>query len=126
MTLAAVQRRNRSAPALPDPLEARLAALEARVLALEPPADVQWLTVIAASVAGHVFSVAELRAHVRVDTDLRRLLGGLTSRQVGNKLRTLAGRTLQGLVLERVGRDEAGCIWTVLHAGAGIDAERGA
>jgi hypothetical protein len=108
----------------------RVLALEARVAALEPASDAQLLAAIAGSVAGHVFNVAELRAHARVDADLARVLRGLTNRQLGKRLRALAGQDVGGFVLQRVGRDEAGIVWAVsavdLHADAGISTNRGA
>jgi hypothetical protein len=103
----------------------RIVALEARVAALEPPADAQFLATIAASVKGHVFSSAELRKHARVDATLQRVLRGLTNRELGNRLRTLADRHIDGYVLTRVGRDQAGCIWALLHEDGSVGAAAG-
>jgi hypothetical protein len=107
-------------------LEGTVAVLSPRLVAVEPVSDADFLAVVATSAAGRVFNVEELVAHARVDSELRRVLRGQQGRQLGNKLRTLANRHINGYVLERVGRDEAGCIWTVLHADAGFSVETGA
>lgn len=129
MTLAGVNHRTGPGTVVPDPIDTllrRIDDLEARVAALEPANDAAFVAAIAASVKGRVFNVAELRTHARIDADLGRVLRGLTSRQLGNRLRTLANRPINGLVLQRVGRDEAGCIWTVLHAASGLGSSEGA
>jgi len=107
-------------------LQADIAELRQRVTVLERTArpaldDASWLTVIANAVAGRVFSVSELRAHRRVDRALRRALAGMTAQQIGTRLRQLTDRRLNGLILQRVGRDEAGCSWLVRHVEAGTD-----
>ncbi len=97
-----------------------------------PSDDARFLLTIAASVQGHVFSILELRAHARVDPDLRRAIGALTNQQLGKRLRDLAGReNVGGLVVQRVTRDEHGVVWAVsatpdLQAGAGFSTKTGA
>jgi hypothetical protein len=95
-----------------------------------PPDDGPLLLAIATATAGRVFSSKELRAHARADADLAQALGRLSSRQIGKRLRALAGRDVGGFVVRRVGRDGDGTIWTVqvahLHTGAGAVADDGA
>ena len=86
---------------------------------------------LAASVQGHVFSILELRAHARVDQDLRRAIRALTNQQLGKRLQDLAGRDVGGFVVQRVTRDANGVVWAVsatpdLHAGGGVSVETGA
>jgi hypothetical protein len=81
-----------------------------------PPSvsDADLVTAIAASnPTGACFSAAELIGHTAVDMRLRQVLSGglLDRRRLGNKLRTLAGLEVAGFVLQRVARDESGCIW---------------
>jgi hypothetical protein len=69
---------------------------------------------IATAVQGRVFSAGELLAHTTVNRDLAQALRGLTTpRQVGKRLRRLAGRDLGGFVLQRVGSDRDGTLWAV-------------
>ncbi len=107
-------------PAAPDLIAryeaALLAAWDERAtftspeaIAVERPAAVQ---AIAAAVHGHVFTARELFQHARVDQALGAVLAGLRSpKQVGKRLRALAGRELGGLLLQRIGRDQSGMIW---------------
>jgi hypothetical protein len=92
--------------------------------------DARFVAAIAASVKVCAFSSAELSQHARVDADLRAVLGGRTSRQIGKRLRALADRPVGGFVVRRIGRDGDGTIWTVqvddLHADAGTRVDRGA
>lgn len=97
----------------------RFTALESRVERLEArrrPADYDeagFLLAIANATRGHVFTAAELRAHGAVDAELRGVLVGLTPRQIGRRLRGLSGRTIGGLSVRRVTRDEHGVVWIV-------------
>jgi hypothetical protein len=129
-TIAASTRARRSAT--PDPIEARLSALEAAVARLSlhveqftgqtRPDDAAFLAAIAASVRGHVFSARELVNHATVDRDLRAALAGVTSaKRIGKRLHRLAGQGVGGFRLCRVDRDRDGTIWSVqvvddLHA----------
>jgi hypothetical protein len=91
--------------------------------------DARFVAAIAASAKGCAFSSAELLQHVRVDADLREVLGGRTSRQIGKQLRALADRPVGGFVVRRIGRDGDGTIWAVqaadLHADTGAAGDRG-
>lgn len=69
--------------------------------------------------AGRTFSAAELRAHARYRSwHLRVALEGavgpdVTPRVVSAFLARWRDRSLAGLVVQMVGRDESGCIWRV-------------
>jgi hypothetical protein len=92
--------------------------------------EARFLLVVAMAVKGRAFSAAELLAHGLVDPELRQALGGMTSRQIGKRLRTLADRDIGGLIVRRIKRDEAGTVWAVsvadLHADTGTDDDRSA
>jgi hypothetical protein len=114
---------------LPSPLEQRVAALETDVARLTAALaqlagldDGAWLAIVGASVRGHVFSVKELRAHRVVDRELRRALAGMSAKAIGARLRRLAGRNIDGWIVQRVDRVGDGCIWSLIHQDAGIDA----
>ncbi len=106
--------------------QARQGALLQRILqAIEKPrrhkaAPVSNETLVAAiaasNPAGACFSAGELIAHAAVHPALRQALAGglMDTRRLGNRLRTLAGLEIAGLVLQRVGRDETGCIWQLV------------
>jgi hypothetical protein len=112
---------------LVDELRATVQRLDARVQALEHPAprmpDAAWLVTIAEATQGRVFSVAELRAHRRVDAALRRALAGMSNQQIGKRLRRLHQRPVAPFRVDHLGRDQAGAIWQVRvddsHADAG-------
>ena len=107
-----------------------LAALEQRQrpTQLTREEEARFVLVVALAVRGRAFNAAELLAHGRVDADLRQALGGLTSRQIGKRLRTLADRDIGGLIVRRIKRDDAGTVWTVsvadLHADTGAEDDR--
>ena len=92
--------------------------------------EARFLSVVALAVKGRAFSAAELLAHGTADAELREVLGNLTSRQVGKRLRALSGRDVGGFSVKAVKRDGAGTIWAVYvsahpHADAGFTADRG-
>jgi hypothetical protein len=117
---------------VPDPVEARLLALERAVHALEArfrepiEQDDGLVSAIANCIAGRVFAARDLFTLAGADQQLRTALNGVTSaKRLGKRLRTLsrcpAARTLQ---VQRVGRDDRGVLWAVtvsepsdLHAG---------
>lgn len=115
-------------------LRADVAALRDRVARLEqgrrrgpidPAAEVRLLSAIATAAAGRVFTCGELIAHASVDPDLAHAIGARSSRRLGKWLRSLNGRAVGGYRIVRIGRDQAGSLWTVqvvehLHGGAGF------
>jgi hypothetical protein len=76
-------------------------------------ADGRFLRVLLIGTNGEAFNLALLRLRAALDADLREALGARRPRQVGQRLCRLKDRTLDGLVLRRVNRDEAGCNWQV-------------
>jgi hypothetical protein len=99
-------------------LESECAALSLRVSQLEAARhgrnDRALLAAIADAVQETCFSASELRAHAAIDETLAPLVG-LSTKQIGARLRALANRPLGGLSLRRVARDNAGSIWAVVH-----------
>jgi hypothetical protein len=109
-------------------IDAKFDALRADLAGRRVPHDDgPFLLAIATATAGRVFSSGELRAHARVDADLARALGRLSSRQIGKRLRAAAEHDQGGVTVRRVGRDGDGTLWEVqvrdlhAHAGAGED-----
>jgi len=110
----------------------RVEALVARVDALERLAprsidDRVWLPAIVRAASGRAFSAKELIAHGRVDRDLAAALDGLSVKQIGQRLRALAGTVIvDGFTIARIGRDGDGCIWSVVsHVAHGDRARAG-
>jgi len=94
------------------------------------------LPVLAATVEDLAFSTREVMERAALfDVELRAALaaaGLINARKLGKWLRTIEGRTIAGLRLERIGVDRDGIIWRVLrvsnshtHTAAGDD-DRGA
>src|SRR5262245_42015120 len=107
-----------SADALIAQLVADVAVLRDRVAALErqlrrqDDADRDLVRAIVTAVhAGVLFSVGDLIEHGTIDRALGQALGGFTARQLGKRLRELAGRPLGGFAIVRVDRNSAGTIW---------------
>jgi hypothetical protein len=103
-------------------LAREIAALRARVALLEqrdrptphdPEADARLIQAIAAVVGGSVFSVQDLRALARRDTDLRAALHGCSRRAIGVWLRRLRDQPCGSFVLRREGRDASGAMWSL-------------
>jgi len=116
-------------------LVAEIKALRDRVAALERAkptptgADRALLHTIAAVIGDAVvFSAADLFDFARHDPALRQALRGVhTPKRLGQWLRRLAGRSLDGCRLQRIDRREEGCIWCVaIQPDAGRSPERDA
>lgn len=100
-------------------LRAELVAVRDRVAVLEqacrrrgdaPPL----LLAVAAAVAETAFSAGEVLQHARVVPSLRQALaaaGIRNPRQLGKWFRTLEGRDVGGVRLDRVGADRDGVVW---------------
>lgn len=111
-----------------EQLRHEVEALRARVIALEsnisPLAskdasgkpsradDAAFLLQLARTTNGCAFSVAELRAQAAIDPALAEHVRG-SNKQLGKRLRALAGCRVGAFVLDRVGRDGGGAIWIV-------------
>lgn len=112
-----------------EALVSRVEALEAQRIRRD---DRVVLIAIADAVQGRVFNAAELRAHALVNGELARALRPFTSaKRLGKFLRSIAGRSLGGLALQRIGRDRDGTLWAVqvvsdLHRGSGVLPREGA
>jgi hypothetical protein len=96
-------------------LETRIAALEAKLEQLRA-AHREALDAIAETVGDTAFNAEELFAHARVDPALAAVLNARTLRQVGGRLRELAGTDGRWCLL-KIGRDENGCIWRIVQSG---------
>lgn len=96
-------------------LRADVAALSRRLAALALD-DGRFVAIVAATTEGHRFSVDELFDHAQLHAELAAALHGATCQHVGKRLRRLAGRPIDGLMVRRVGRDENGAVWTVSAA----------
>jgi len=106
-------------------LRDRVAALERLEACRRACSDARFVQVLAASTHGRCFSARELAAHARVDRALAAVLRSSTP-AIGWQLRRVQDRLLGGLVVRRLGRDQAGVIWLVRHADAGHGAPGGA
>jgi hypothetical protein len=75
------------------------------------------LAAIAEEAAETVWSARELVDHARVSEPLRSALlaacGALNARKTGKLLARLEGVDLAGLLVERIGADGSGIVWTV-------------
>ena len=129
MTIAAARTPDgRPRVVAPDPIESLLRELITEVQGLradlvhererhhkKSAADL--VLTLAASVENKAFSTREVIAHAtRVEGDLSAALevAGLSNpRQLGKWLRTIEGRTIAGVRLERIGIDRDGIIWRV-------------
>ena len=110
-TVAAVRRHERTSCDGCLALERRVAALEQarerRSVSAEDHA--LFVMAIAAAIGGAAFTASELRPH----PELQQALGSLTVRQIGKRLRALAGREMAGYVVVRIGREGSGVLWSV-------------
>jgi hypothetical protein len=106
----------------------RLAAIEAAILRLADliergnlrparPDHSGLLAAIFEAVEGRAFTVSELLVHARIDLGLRAAIvaavGSLNGRALGRALRRIEGIEICGVVIERVGADSSGVIWSV-------------
>ena len=97
-------------------LRADLAGRQRRLAPADRDALERLLPIIASTVAGRVFGVAELAAHARLPsaTALREALASIGgSRKVGRLLARAAGADVNGLRVVRVGEDSAGALWSI-------------
>lgn len=98
-----------------DRLEFRVAALERR-----RPADRDddgLLLAVARAVEDRVFTVVDLRAHARVDEALAKAFRDsdlATAREIAWWLRTLRGRAIAGLQVEKIKRTRDGGLWQIV------------
>jgi hypothetical protein len=120
------------APAVIDApdLATRLAAVESelhqlrdtvdRLIAARRPIadDAQFLAAIANAVHDHVFTARELRNHATVDAALRAAIGGATVKQIGKRLRRVAGQWIGSYRALWTDRDNDGNIWKLEVAAA--------
>ena len=77
------------------------------------PDEALLVLAIATSLGGQAFTAADLRGHARLDADLARVLGDRSVRQIGKRLRRMAGRTVAGLYVRRIKRESGGVLWHV-------------
>ena len=112
----------RLAAAAVDDLATRLAAVEAELDRLRdivgrltasrvPNDDATFLGAIAAAVGDHLFSARELLNHATVDTTLRAAIGGASAKQIGRRLRRVAGQRVGPYRVLWVDRDNDGNSW---------------
>lgn len=84
-----------------------------RLIAVRRPAtdDAQLLAAIASAVRDHVFTARELRNHAIVDATLRAAIGGANVKQIGKRLRRVAGQRIGPFRVLWVDRDNDGNCW---------------
>jgi len=128
---AAIDQNGSALPFSPTPdLATRVAAIEAgyqhlrddiqqlrdmvnRLIAARRPLtdDAQLLAAIAHAVQDHVFTARELRNHAIVDANLRVAIGGANVRQLGKRLRRVAGQRIGPYRVLWADRDSDGNFW---------------
>jgi hypothetical protein len=115
--------RRRRDPAALD-IAARVAQLEIQVAQIralleagrgprDPAADSALLSALAAALGQAAFSTADVLALAASHPELAAVLDGRDGRRLGARLKRLRGRTIDGYVVERVGRDGAGALWCI-------------
>jgi hypothetical protein len=100
--------------ALVAQLGRRVEALEARRQKPDPARDARLTSAIAAAYGSEVFGVVDLLGSG--DRELRDVLGGVGPRALGSWLRRLRRHGAGPYRVERIGRDEAGAVWSLTLA----------
>lgn len=99
-------------------LAEQIAALEAALVLLKRRADDGLIVAIARAVGGRCFTACELVEHAAITPTLAAALAdaGVTSgRRLGKRLERLAGYTVAGVSIVRLGRERDGLVWTVVR-----------
>jgi hypothetical protein len=109
----------------PDPagLDARVTAIEARLARLERqgPRDgteAGVVVTLAERIGARHYTAAELIRHATVDPELAAALEAAdvtNPRELGQLLRRVEHRTIEGLTVERVGQGRDGLVWRVVR-----------
>jgi hypothetical protein len=124
VTVVCLGRAAQEAPPVTASLAERIAALESELLTLRQQQREQFLLIIARRIGpGVAFSALELLDHARVDPVLADVIApaSTTPKQLGRRLRTLAGAVIGVVRLVRVDRNADGCIWSIdIHEPSGV------
>lgn len=100
-----------------DRIVASNAAILAELRRERPRPDrARVLPAIATAIGDRAFNAAEVLNHATVDRELAAVLDAAripNARILGQYLRTIEGRTIGGVRVERIGEDREGIVWRV-------------